>query len=84
MPEHFVSASCGGEHCGMCQREGVTTDAAHKVGEEIPHDDPMRFGHNLTQYVCCRHFAMIVGPTNHEAAEFLKRTWRISVSQPNK
>lgn len=58
--EHFVSASCKGEKCGMCYREGMDTAATHKVGEEIPHDFPAKFvGHNLTQYVCCYHFGVI-------------------------
>lgn len=33
---HFISASCGGERC----RCGAA--ATHKVGEEIPHDEPCR------------------------------------------
>ncbi len=59
--KHFISGSCMGERCGMCYREGVWTPATHKVGEEIPHDAPQPHGHNLTQYVCCRHFGLIVG-----------------------
>jgi hypothetical protein len=58
---HFVSASCRGENCGMCYRFGRTRDATHKVGEEIPHDDPNPIRHNLTQYICCRCFMFIVG-----------------------
>jgi hypothetical protein len=63
----------------MCFREGemgetLHVPATHKVGEEIPHDEPMlirKIGsipvsmsarHNLTQYVCCRHFRAILGP----------------------
>jgi len=59
--EHFVSVSCGGEICGMCYRERKqTVPATHKVGEELPDDYPtMR--HNATQYVCCDHFASIMG-----------------------
>ncbi len=45
----------------MCNRNGVRMAATHKVGEEIPHDAPRPYGHNLTQYVCCLHFGMIVG-----------------------
>jgi hypothetical protein len=46
--EHFVSASCVGEKCSMCH-----SPATHKVGEEIPHDDPNQMRHNYTAYVCC-------------------------------
>lgn len=62
--EHFISLSCGGEVCGMCCREGLRTPATHKVGEEILHDAPAALArtHNLTQYVCCRHFGAIVRP----------------------
>lgn len=47
----------------MCFRQGATTPATHKVGEEIPSDHPTDAGamHNLTQYVCCQHFAEIMG-----------------------
>lgn len=51
--KHFVSKSCEGERC-ICGKP-----ATHKVGEEIPHDDPFQARHNLTQYVCCRHFAKL-------------------------
>jgi len=54
---HFVSASCRGEKCNIC---GVS--ATHKVGEEIPDDDPFGDRHNFTAYVCCKHFRMIFGP----------------------
>lgn len=60
---HFVSKSCRGEHCGICYRQGQRRPATHKVGEEILSDwyeqhtaGPL---HNLTQYVCCQHFAEI-------------------------
>ena len=53
---HFVSPHCTGEICGMCWREKQEKKATHKIGEELS------MGHNLTQYVCCEHFAMIVGP----------------------
>jgi hypothetical protein len=60
--EHFVSASCGGEHCRVCG-----DPATHKVGEEIMHDDPSHESlytarHNFTAYVCCDCFTMIMGP----------------------
>lgn len=53
---HFVSASCEGEVCRVCGDL-----ATHKVGEEIPHDDPMPFRHNHTAYVCCDCFLMLFG-----------------------
>ncbi len=56
-PNHFVSASCGGEKCSMCGK-----DATHKVGEEIMHDDPNPNRHNYTAYVCCGCFRKILGP----------------------
>jgi hypothetical protein len=34
--------------------------AFHKVGEEIFDDDHNPVRHNLTQYVCCNHFQMIM------------------------
>lgn len=54
--EHFVSASAGGP-CAICGERST-----HKVGEEIPHDDPFQMRHNLTAYVCCRHFRKLLGP----------------------
>lgn len=69
---HFESKSCAGELCGMCVREFHTNDfptrqATHKIGEEFPSDAPaeMTFCHNLTQYVCCRHFVAVVGDAAH-------------------
>ena len=54
---HFVSASCRGEKCSICK-----SPATHKVGEEIMSDDPNPIRHNLTAYVCCEHFRLIMGP----------------------
>ena len=54
--EHFVSDSCEGEVCSMC-----ADPATHKVGEEIPSDDPELMRHNYTAYVCCKHFRAIFG-----------------------
>jgi hypothetical protein len=52
----FVSKACGGErcHCGE--------PAVRKVGEEILFDDPMPRRHNLTAYICARHYAELMGP----------------------
>lgn len=33
---HFVSASCEGQTCSVCK-----APATHKLGEEIPHDEPV-------------------------------------------
>ena len=52
----FVSATCGGEFC-RCGEPAV-----RKVGEEIPYDAPEGIRHNLTAYVCARHFAELLGP----------------------
>lgn len=57
--DHFVSGSCRGEYCRMCNDS--STPATHKVGEEIPWDDPKQNRHNLTAYVCCGHFYDILG-----------------------
>ncbi len=56
---HFVSRYCKGR---KCQISGCQNPASHKVGEEIPDDDPDQTGHNLTAYVCCEHFRFIMGP----------------------
>lgn len=53
---HFVSASCAQEFCRVCREP-----ASHKLGEELAFDDPNPSRHNLTSYVCCNHFTMIVG-----------------------
>ena len=52
---HFVSSRCNGETC-CCGAQ-----ATHKVGEEIPHDDPHKQRHNFTAYVCCACFRRIMG-----------------------
>ncbi len=51
----FISACCGGERCSLCGNP-----AARKVGEEIFHDDPNPYRHNLTAYVCQEHFDKIM------------------------
>lgn len=55
-PTHFVSAACRGERCSVCG-----SDATHKIGEEILFDDPnVGMGHNLTAYVCCICFGVLM------------------------
>ena len=63
---HVVSGSCQGEVCRVCSEF-----AAHKVAEEILHDDPggyqefqglkMLSRHPYTAYLCCEHFQMVFG-----------------------
>lgn len=65
--DHFVSAHCAGESCGMCRRDGRDTPATHKLGELIPIDDTRQIRHNATQYVCCRHFAEVIGHATAKA-----------------
>lgn len=60
--DHFVSASCEGESCSVCHKNGERVPATHKLGEEIAHDDPFQMRHNLTAYVCCVHFKQVLGP----------------------
>jgi hypothetical protein len=55
MTAHFVSACCEGEVC-VCGRP-----ATHKLGEEFLPDEPFPDRHNLTSYVCCGCFTLIVG-----------------------
>lgn len=53
----FVSGSCLGEICSICIKHlGVRVTATCKVGEEIAVDDPNLPRHNLTAYLCSRHF----------------------------
>ena len=61
MAEYFVSASCRGERCRVCGKS-----ATHKMAEEIQHDDPLPMRHELTAYVCCEHFGLILGPYARE------------------
>ena len=54
--KHFVSGTCNGVVC-KCGKP-----ATHKVGEEIPYDDPDRIKrHNFTTYVCCECFGKLFG-----------------------
>ena len=57
-PRHFVSATCEGERCRRCGKP-----ATHKVGEELAPDAPREntMVHNLTAYMCCEHFAQLMG-----------------------
>jgi hypothetical protein len=58
----FISKYCKGEKCGMCwNQERKLVPATHKVEETIFDDDPNRNRHNLTQYVCDKHFTSIFG-----------------------
>ena len=54
--KHFVSASCEGEFCVICN-----SPATHKVGEEVPREDPWKNRHNYTAYVCCNCFYELFG-----------------------
>ena len=55
---HYVSLSCAEELCWICK-----LDATHKIEEVIQHDDFERRGfHPLTNYLCCVHFALVMGP----------------------
>lgn len=62
-PKHPVSKFCGGKVCGPCLRyRHERVPATHKLAEDIPPDDPLPHRHELTQYVCCAHYAMTMGP----------------------
>lgn len=63
---HFISATCLGEKC-FCGEP-----ATHKIGEEIPFDDPFPNRHNLTSYCCFYHFAIIFGPMAERICGLLK------------
>jgi hypothetical protein len=54
---YWRSKCCEGEKCALCDEP-----AAAKIGEEIFDDDPHPIRHNLTAYVCAKHFAEIMGP----------------------
>ncbi|USN15972.1 hypothetical protein PAPPERLAPAPP_02310 [Brevundimonas phage vB_BpoS-Papperlapapp] len=56
MSAPFISSTCEGETC-RCGAPAVA-----KIGEEIQHDDPHPSRHNLTAYVCARHYALVLGP----------------------
>lgn len=48
---HFVPEWCFGEACRICDQP-----ASHKVEESMADNR-----HPFTAYVCCEHFAMIMG-----------------------
>lgn len=52
----FVSKYCKGEKC-FCGNY-----AEHKIEEKVFDDDPLPDRHELTSYVCHRHFRMLMGP----------------------
>ena len=55
--------SCLGRNCEFRNEpeKECRKPSTHKVGEEIMHDDPNHYRHNLTAYVCCDHFRAILG-----------------------
>lgn len=63
-PQDFTSACCEGERCSMCGEP-----AKRKVGEEIFHDDPIPYRHNLTAYVCLNHFKQIMDRSGFQRAQ---------------
>lgn len=59
----FVSGSCLGEICSICLKHlGIRVSATCKVGEEVAFDDPNPHRHNLTAYLCSKHFDEIFSP----------------------
>ena len=64
MPE--VSKCCEGEVCSLCGKP-----AQRKVGEEILHDDPNPYRHNLTAYVCLDHFNRIMDRSGYLRADLV-------------
>ena len=67
---HPVSAAL--EHC-RCGKP-----ASHKIGEEIPRDNPAaKLRHNFTAHVCCDCFAQIMGPAAKDRCESLSSSLRV-------
>jgi hypothetical protein len=56
LANHYVSRCCIGERCRICGQP-----APHKVEEVIFEDDPTRPRHPFTTYLCCAHFALVMG-----------------------
>lgn len=54
---HAVSPYLEGAKCVICGQQ-----ATHKVCEECYKDDPGFHGLPLSNYVCCEHFVLIMGP----------------------
>lgn len=65
--DRFVSKTCEGEHCSICGEP-----ATNKVGEEIPYDHPHKERHNLTAYVCAKHFDLIMNRNGYKQREVTK------------
>ena len=64
----WQSESTKGEKCVYCG-----ADAAAKVGEEIMHDDPVPNRHNLTAYLCERHFRQLLGDSGIDMVEQMRK-----------
>lgn len=64
---HPVSRYCVGVKCQFVKDPQLGGSpqcgdpASHKVGEEIFDDDPIPHRHNLTAYLCCRHYRLVMG-----------------------
>jgi len=58
---HHVKDFCEGERCSFRLEDGSCCGelATHKVGEEDTAPSNM---HNLTAYLCCYHFNLVMGP----------------------
>lgn len=77
----FVSGSCLGEVCGICLKHlGVRVTATCKVGEEIAFDDPSQHRHNLTAYLCSRHFDEVFAPPTGVASVAQQGIERLQVT----
>lgn len=72
----FISDSCVGESCVICGAQ-----ATHKVGEEIPYDDPIPNRHNLTAYVCEKHFNKLFRSYDEEPSEHPKKALMDALQQ---
>jgi hypothetical protein len=65
----YVGGSCIGK---ICLIDNCGKDATHKVGEEIFDDEPHKIRHELTNYVCCGHYQMILGEAAEQQCKGLK------------
>jgi hypothetical protein len=64
MTDHPISKFTKGETCHY--RDGAGLDAcgraaSHKIEEVIFDDDPFKARHPATNYLCCGHFARVMG-----------------------